>query len=163
MGDVPPIRIRSARGSRDLDAAAQLFTAYAKSLGLDLGFQDFSTEVSSLSGKYTPPTGDILLAYDPEDKIIGCVAFRPLQSSGCCEMKRLYVAPTGRGLGTGERLIDAVLSLASNAGYREMRLDTLHHMEKAIQLYKRRGFKQIESYYDTPLADTIFLARDLPV
>ncbi len=163
MIDVHSIRIKAARSCDDLAAAANLFTAYAKSLGFDLGFQDFSTEVNSLPGKYGPPKGDILLAHDSDDKIIGCVALRPLQFPGCCEMKRLYVTPVGRGSGIGEKLVDAILDLASHSGYREMRLDTLSSMQKAIQLYEKRGFKQIEPYYETPLADTIFLARDLPV
>ena len=150
-----------ARSPGDLAAAAHLFLAYAKSLEFDLGFQDFATEVTSLPGKFGPPTGDFLLAYYSEDKIVGCVALRGLESPGCCEMKRLYVTPAGRGSGIGEMLVDAVLDLAIRIGYREMRLDTLSTMDKALRIYEKRDFKQIEPYYETPLANTIFLARNL--
>lgn len=155
------VTIRPARGARDLEAAGQLFAAYAKSLGLDLGFQDFATEVSTLPGKYAAPKGEILLACDPQNNIIGCVAVRPLQSAGCCEMKRLYVTPAGRGFGLGRKLVDAILDVASRLGYHEIRLDTLSSMHKATELYEKSGFKRIEAYYDTPLADTIFYARSL--
>ena len=155
------VSIRPARGSKDLDAAAQLFTAYAKSLGLDLGFQDFATEVNTLPGKYAPPKGEILLACNPQDNVVGCVAVRPLQSNGCCEMKRLYVTPAGRGFGLGRKLVDAILETASRLGFREMRLDTLSSMHKATELYEKSGFKRIEAYYETPLIDTIFYARQL--
>ena len=162
MDNASPVIIRSARSPGELEVAAQLFTAYAQSLGLNLDFQDFTTEVRTLPGKYTPPEGEILLACDFEDKAVGCVAMRSLQVPGCCEMKRLYVLPAGRGLGIGKKLVDAILNQASCSGYREIRLDTLSTMHKAIQLYEKSGFERIEAYYKTPLENTVFLARHLP-
>ena len=76
-------------------------------------------------------------------------------------MKRLYVAPEGRGLGVGRRLIDAVLAEARRIGYREMRLDTLPDMAAAIGLYRAAGFAPIPPYYPTPVAGTLFFARSL--
>jgi ribosomal protein S18 acetylase RimI-like enzyme len=46
-------------------------------------------------------------------------------------------------------------------GYREMRLDTLPTMTEAISLYRKAGFLPIDPYYETPIADTVFLARSL--
>ena len=163
MDDANLFRIRPARSLRDLGAVAHLFNAYATALELDLGFQDFATEVSTLPGKYAPPKGEILLAFDTKDNIVGCVAVRPLQLADCCEMKRLYVTPEGRGHGMGKKLVDAILDVASRLGYREMRLDTLSNMHKAIELYGKSGFKRIEAYYETPLVNTIFFARELPL
>ena len=163
MDNANLVKIRPVRSLEDLEIAAHLFTAYAKSLGLDLGFQDFTTEVSTLPGRYAPPKGEILLACDSQGNVVGCVAVRPLQAPGCCEMKRLYVTPAGRGLGIGRRLVDTILNIASCLGYHEMRLDSLSNMHKAIELYEKSGFKKIEAYYETPLDDTIFFARNLPV
>ena len=41
----------------DLTETITLFRTYAESLGIDLQFQDFDTEMSSMPGKYAPPTG----------------------------------------------------------------------------------------------------------
>ena len=46
-------------------------------------------------------------------------------------------------------------------GYREVRLDTLPDMARAIALYRQAGFAPIEAYYDTPVAGTRFLGRSL--
>lgn len=155
------IRIEPVRSAADLEATVNLFTAYAYSLGIDLAFQNFEAEMETMPGKYAPPAGELLLARDVHGKPVGCVGLRPITPEGCCEMKRLYVSPEGRGLGIGKMLVDAIVREATRIGYREMRLDTLPSMVDAIRLYKKAGFNPIAPYYETPLADTIFLGRTL--
>ena len=157
----PSFSIKPARSAIDLEKALRLFNVYATSLGIDLTFQDFQTELASFPGKYAPPSGEILLAYDPQGEPLGCVALRPLVPEGCCEMKRLYVLPQGRGRGLGKALIEAIIKEAERIGYIHMRLDTLPTMTEAIGLYHKAGFVQIEAYYDTPLASTVFMELSL--
>jgi len=154
-------RIRPCESVADIEAARQLLEAYAASLGIDLGYQGFAAELASLPGQYAPPAGALLLARDGGGVALGCVGLRPMAPDGCCEMKRLYVAPQGRGLGLGRALVDAILREAMRIGYREMRLDTLPFMTEAITLYRKLRFVPIEPYYDTPVAGTLFLGRSL--
>jgi len=147
--------------AEDLAAVTVLFRAYAASLPVDLAYQNFDAELASLPGKYAPPAGALLLARVEAGAAIACVALRPMDGAGCCEMKRLYVAPAGRGLGTGRALVEAIISEARRLGYREIRLDTLPTMTAAITLYRRCGFAPIAPYYDTPVAGTHFLGRRL--
>jgi ribosomal protein S18 acetylase RimI-like enzyme len=153
-------QIYPARTEADFIYTAQLFSEYAASLSIDLTFQDFATELASIPGKYAPPKGEILLVR-MRNEILGCVAMRPLDSEGCCEMKRLYVSPAGRGMGLGKALAEAIIRVGRELGYQEIRLDTLSSMASAIALYKRLGFKDITPYYETPLAGTIFLSLKL--
>ena len=154
-------RIRPVRSADDLRATAELFQAYASSLEIDLSYQDFAAELAALPGKYAPPGGELLLARDRAGTQLGCVGLRPLSIDGCCEMKRLYVLPDGRGLGLGRALIDAIIVEAERIGYREIRLDTLPTMIEAILLYQEAGFTPTAPYYQTPVANTIFFARPL--
>jgi ribosomal protein S18 acetylase RimI-like enzyme len=153
--------ISTAARSLDVADAARLFRAYADSLGIDLGFQGFPAELATLPGQYAPPKGVLLLARSAAGNALGCVALRPLAPDGCCEMKRLYVAPAGRGFGLGRALAEAVIAEARRIGYREMRLDTLPSMAKALALYRGLGFRPIAPYYETPVPGTIFLALPL--
>jgi GNAT superfamily N-acetyltransferase len=153
--------IAAVHTSGDLAATATLFQAYAASLPIDLGYQDFEAELATLPGKYAPPAGALLLARDASGCAVGCVALRPMEPAGCCEMKRLYVAPEGRGLGLGRALVEAITGTAARLGYREIRLDTLPTMTQALSLYGKSGFEPVPAYYATPIAGTIFLARRL--
>lgn len=153
-------RIAAARIPDDLDALGHLFRAYAASLPIDLGYQGFDGELASLPGKYAPPAGALLVARDAAGVALGCVAMRPL-APGVCEMKRLYVAPEGRGQGLGKNLALAIIEAARVAGHREMRLDTLASMSEAQALYRALGFKEIAPYYDSPIENTVFISLQL--
>ena len=93
------VRIDFAQSPADFDNARKLFIDYAESLGFSLSFQGFEDELEHLHGKYVPPEGCILLAWDELD-CVGCAGLRPL-SDDVCEMKRLYVKPLYRGTGLG--------------------------------------------------------------
>ena len=147
-------------GPADIEDIARLFKAYEAHIGVDLSYQDFASEVSSLPGKYAPPSGQLLIARDRDRNAIGCAALRRLDER-CCEMKRLFVSPSGRGLGLGRSLACAILEEARRLGYAEIRLDTLPTMQSAIDLYRKLGFVTIEPYYGTAPAGTIFMARAL--
>lgn len=153
--------ITPVRATVDVETAARLFSEYALSIGVDLCFQGFAAELSTLPGKYAPPHGELLLARDANGAPLGCVALRQISANECCEMKRLYVSPHARGLGVGRALVEEVIGIATRLGYREMRLDTLPTMTDAIALYRRAGFVPIEAYYDTPIVGTVFLGRSL--
>jgi ribosomal protein S18 acetylase RimI-like enzyme len=76
-------------------------------------------------------------------------------------MKRLYVAPEGRGMGIGAALVGAILAAGRAAGYGEIRLDTMPAMAGAVALYRRFGFRPIAPYCASPFADAIFLGLKL--
>src|SRR5262249_16791779 len=128
--------IQRAEAAADLADTARLFLAYANSLPIDLGYQDFEAELAGLPGAYAPPERELLLARSDAGEAIGCVALRSFPAPGCCEMKRLFVSPAARGLKLGRALVDRILEAAIAAGYSEMRLDTLPSLEAALAIYE---------------------------
>ena len=150
----------AAAESRDVAEIAELFRAYEAHIGVDLSYQGFADELATLPGKYAPPRGQLLIARDASGTAIGCVALRPMETPGCCEMKRLFVSSQGRGLGLGRALTEAVIAEARKLGYAELRLDTLPSMREAIELYRKLGFAPIAPYY-AAREGTLFMALSL--
>lgn len=183
MSKPDSISIYQVSADEDLRTIADLFSAYAASLRINLSYQNFSDELAGLPGKYSPTAGGALLlargpgpSSDPDSSsspgsnsdpsmpsgaALGCVALRPLNPPGCCEMKRLYVTENGRGKGVGKSLLARAVQAARDLGYREIRLDTLPTMHAAIKMYRDVGFREIESYYDTPIEETVFFGLTL--
>jgi ribosomal protein S18 acetylase RimI-like enzyme len=146
--------------SADLATVRLLFQEYADSLGVDLCFQDFETELATLPGAYRPPSGALLLA-ERGGEAAGCVAMRPLEPPAVAELKRLYVRPYARGAGVGVALTEAALELAREAGYARIRLDTLPTMAAAQALYRRLGFREIAPYRANPIPGALYMECDL--
>jgi ribosomal protein S18 acetylase RimI-like enzyme len=152
------VTIRPANDA-DLPAVRRLMRDYAAWVNLDLSFQDFEGELRALPGDYAPPNGALLVAEVGADTV-AMIALRPL-ADGVSEMKRLFVHPSARGLGVGRALITRVMQEARAIGYREMRLDTLPAMGEAQAIYEAFGFRDVEAYYETPIAGTRFMSVTL--
>ena len=153
-------RIAQATSEPEIDAARALFGEYAAWLDLDLSFQGFAAELAALPGEYTPPRGTLLLAFDDE-VVLGCVGLRPLDWPRSAELKRLYVRPAARGHQVGSLLSQAAVSIARDAGYERVRLDTLPTMVSARRLYGALGFREIPAYRFNPVAGARFMELGL--
>jgi len=177
------LRIISAESDDHVTQVAVLFREYARSLGVDLGFQNFERELAALPGDYAPPSGRLFLAVTSESPappssqtgaysasatsselsastVAGCIGLRKIDAE-ICEMKRLYVRPRFRGHGAGRALVDAVINVAREIGYQRMRLDTLPQMADAQRLYRARGFYEIPPYRYNPIAGTRYFELQL--
>ena len=159
----PEVELISPSQHHELAAVRIIFQEYADALGIDLDFQGFAAELSTLPGEYAPPRGAMLLALI-DGQVAGCCALRPLDTANypnAAEMKRLYVRKPFRRFGLGRQLAEAILDAARAAGYHSVLLDTLDDMEAARQLYAELGFEEIEPYYHNPLPGAHYLKVDL--
>lgn len=137
----------------------ELIIEYAKRLGRDLSFQNLDDELKDPAKKYTAPEGELLVAVEGED-VLGMIAYHK-HSDTRCEMKRLYVKPSCRGMKLGEKLIEELIAHARQAGYKEMVLDTIVPLQSAIHLYKKVGFTECEPYYHNPMPDVLYFRKEL--
>lgn len=146
-------------GINYLPEVKKLIKEYYGRLGRDLSFQNIDDELKDPAHKYTAPEGELLVAIE-NNEVLGMVAYHR-HSNTRCEMKRLYVRPSARGMHLGETLIDEIIKRAKNAGYNEMVLDTIEPLKTAIYLYKKNGFVECEAYYNNPMDDVIYMRKEL--
>jgi putative acetyltransferase len=153
--------------------AQELFTEYVEWLRTDVdtvledindvpAMSGYKDEIAGLPGKYAPPDGRLLLAYD-EGRIAGCGCFYKYDE-GVCEMKRVWVRPEFRGQKVGRLLVEMLIADARKADYTTMLLSTADKLKAALALYASLGFVETEPYYESPpevLDYEIFLKLDL--
>lgn len=69
-------------------------------------------------------------------------------AAGMCELRSVWVGPQVRGLGVGDRLVEAVATWARRSGATVLRLAVLPDNEPAAALYRRHGFVATGEYGD---------------
>ena len=113
------IRVTGLDGEAGLDHARSLFRSYvaefAASFAEAFYLHDLEAEIAGLPGRYSPPSGYLLLALEGS-RPAGCVAMRDL-GGGTCEMKRLYVDSEFRARGVGRLLVQECRLSADGAGH----------------------------------------------
>jgi putative acetyltransferase len=154
------IKIYPATTTEQIEIIRLLFIEYQQWLNFSLCFQGFDQELATLPGKYSPPNGRLYLV-ECNEIIAGCIALRPMEEDGICEMKRLFVREVFRGKGIGKVLTKRIITDAQTIGYHTMRLDTLQRMETARFLYAKLGFNVIPAYYNNPLDEVVYMELKL--
>jgi DNA-binding MarR family transcriptional regulator/GNAT superfamily N-acetyltransferase len=98
----------------------------------------------------TPPAG-LLLVASLHGEPVGCGAliFYP-DAVGL--VKRMWVAPSVRGLGLGRRLLYELENRARAEGVRLTRLETRDELTEAIRMYQTSGYREVAPFNDEPYA-----------
>ncbi|MGB3502497.1 MAG: GNAT family N-acetyltransferase [Mesorhizobium sp.] len=105
----------------------------------------------------TPPKGWFVVARK-EGRPIGCGALKRLDET-TAEIKRVWVDDSARGLRVASRIMDRLETLAGEAGFARVVLDTNRTLVEAKAMYQRRGYSEIAPYNDNPYADHWFEKR----
>jgi GNAT superfamily N-acetyltransferase len=140
------------------DAAQRCIRAYFEELQnlFDEGF-DPAITVSADPAELVPPSGLFVIAYQG-DECIGCCGLK-VKGDGLGELKRMWVAPSARGLGVAQRLLETMEQHAVKMGVEVMQLDTNRKLVAARQLYLRNGYVSIKPYNSNPYAHHWFEKR----
>jgi GNAT superfamily N-acetyltransferase len=122
----------------------------------DAGF-DPALSISADAHELTPPAGALLIAR-LRGRPVGCGALK-LHGDAPAELKRMWIAPTARGLTLGKRLLQELERYARDAGVTVLRLETNHALTEAIALYRRSGYVEVDAFNGEPYAHHWFEKR----
>lgn len=118
---------------------------------------DLARGTSAEPHELRPPAGAFLIAYRGGEPV-GCGAVK-YRSDEPADIKRMWVAPSARGLGVGRRLLSELERLARDSGASAVRLNTNRELVEAIAMYRSAGYEEVSAFDDEPFAHHWFVKR----
>lgn len=115
---------------------------------------DPATIASAKPEEMRLPAGAMLVAY-LRGEAIGCGAVK-LHGREACEIKRMWVDDSARGLGLGRRLLSELEAKARDGGATLAHIETNHTLTEAIALYESSGYVEVPPFNEEPFADHWF-------
>ncbi len=80
-----------------------------------------------------------------ENGIIGCCGIYPTPElpHGCAELVKFYLLAPWRGKGIGRTLMEKCIESAKSLGYKQLYLESLPELDKAVSMYIKAGFRHL--------------------
>lgn len=141
----------------DPRAQACLQAFYAElSQRFERGF-DVNLSCSPEHQDMIPPRGAFLLM-TLDGIALGCAGLKGTDM-GYAEIKRMWIAPSARGMGLTHRLMAELEATARGLGISTLRLDTNSVLHEACAYYRKHGWTEIERFNPDPYPDLFFEKR----
>jgi putative acetyltransferase len=101
---------------------------------------DYLSEVFTASGSY-------YFVAELNDEIAGGAGIFPTAGlpTDTCELVKMYLLPTARGIGLGRLLIEKCIDKAKELGYEYIYLETMPELRQALQIYAKFGFEYLSA------------------
>jgi putative acetyltransferase len=150
---------------RDNREIAELIRAVFREFRIDKpGTVYFDPTTDNLFKLFSIAGSEYWIAEEKSIIIGGCGVYpTPGLPKDCAELVKFYLSSSHRGHGIGWKLMERTFESAKKFGYKQLYLESLSELSKAISLYERAGFKNISS----PLGNSghfgchIWMLRDL--
>jgi GNAT superfamily N-acetyltransferase len=105
----------------------------------------------------TPPTGLFVIAR-LDGEAVGCGGLKRVSKTTGL-VKRVWTAPSARGMGIARRVLQTLEAAARDKGLKTVRLDTNRALTEAHALYRREGYQEVARFNDNPYAHHWFEKR----
>jgi DNA-binding MarR family transcriptional regulator/GNAT superfamily N-acetyltransferase len=162
MGEVERLiraaSVKVAAEALDTADARICLSTYFRELAarFETGF-DAGADESARVEDMAPPSGLFVIARLDGDAV-GCGGFKRVDKA-TGEIKRVWTAPSARGMGVARRVVRALEGAAREADVKTLRLDTNRALTEAHALYRSEGYREIARFNDNPYAHHWFEKR----
>jgi putative acetyltransferase len=130
---------------RDNKEVADLIRTVFREFKIDRpGTVYFDPTTDDLYSLFREPRSIYWIAEDNGTIIGGCGVYpTPGLPNGCAELVKLYLSGSMRGRGIGWQLMEKSIISAKEFGYKQLYIESLPELRRAISLYVRAGFRSI--------------------
>jgi len=99
---------------------------------------------------YRKNGGNLWLALDQDDKVIGTIAIENDMQKKEAKLVRVYLHPEYRGSGIATKLLNQAIDFVRGLNYNKIILGTYQKLGRAVKFYEKHGFKE---YYSETFGD----------
>ena len=132
----------------DNQSLAQIIRSVLKEFGANHpGTVYYDESTDHLYELFEGVKGSIYYVARKDGEILGGGGIYPTDGlpQGTCELVKMYLLPEARGLGLGRLLISKALEFAKDAEYKQVYLETMPELKKALDTYAKFGFEYIKA------------------
>lgn len=125
--------------NQDIYAIKELVFQVLHEFGLQPDSSSTDADLSDIEANYLNNGGAFFVIENPEGQIIGTGGISR-NSPISCELRKMYLAPSVRGVGLGKKMLHLLLAEAKKLGFQQVTLETASVLKHAIILYQGAGF-----------------------
>lgn len=153
------LKLRTAT-NQDVPQITALVASVLAEYGLQLDLQATDADLQDIEKNYLAAGGAFEVIEDEQEKLVGTVGLYPLDGA-TCELRKMYFAPSLRGLGLGHFMLARTLEQARSLGFTRITLVTASSLQAANHLYLKYGFRPYESAHLPPARADLAYSLDL--
>ena len=125
--------------NQDIPAIKELIFKVLSEFGLQPDPTSTDADLNNIKANYLNNGGTFYVIENPDGQIVGTGGIA-LSSSKVCELRKMYLTQSVRGLGLGKKMLYLLLAEAKKLGFQQVTLETASVLKHAIALYQCAGF-----------------------
>lgn len=96
---------------------------------------------------FSSTPASIYFIAEKDGEMIGGAGIYPTDGlpAATCELVKMYLKPEARGIGLGRKLIEKCLITAKEYGYKQVYLESMPELQKALSVYEKFGFEYLKA------------------
>ncbi len=125
--------------NQDISAIKELVFKVLLEFGLQPDLSSTDADLNDIDANYLNHGGMFYVIENADGQIIGTGGIA-LSSTKVCELRKMYLAQSVRGVGLGKKMLHLLLAEAKKLGFQQVTLETASVLKHAIILYQGAGF-----------------------
>jgi putative acetyltransferase len=141
--------------NQDVSAIKELVFKVLLEFGLQPDPSSTDADLNDIDANYLNHGGMFYVIENADGQIVGTGGIA-LSSSKVCELRKMYLAPSVRGVGLGKKMLHLLLAESKKLGFQQVTLETASVLKHAIILYKAAGFLPYQPDHLSPRCDQAY-------